>query len=133
MSEYTKNLTARQLISYIANDYVELSHDKVLWQRDDFIKICREWLQNNPEEFADEHPLAIADDRQMSKIVLSCGHQVDDMYHGYTIFTKTTDREGNKAVAYQTVCGPCEDRYRQHGEILDSEEAADVWLEKEEW
>jgi hypothetical protein len=55
------------------------------------------------------------------------------MDHGYTIFTKTTDREGNKAVAYQTVCGPCEDRYRQHGEILDSEEAADAWLEKEQW
>jgi hypothetical protein len=69
----------------------------------------------------------------MSKIVLSCGHEVDDMDHGYTIFTKTTDREGNKAVAYQTVCGPCEDRYRQHSEILDSEEAADAWLEKEEW
>jgi hypothetical protein len=54
MSEYTKNLTARQLIAYIANDYVELSHDKVLWQRDDFMKICREWLQNNPEEKTNE-------------------------------------------------------------------------------
>jgi hypothetical protein len=54
MSEYTKNLTARQLISYIANDYVELSHDKVRWQRDDFMKICRQWLQNNPEELTDE-------------------------------------------------------------------------------
>jgi hypothetical protein len=54
----------------------------------------------------------------MSKIVLSCGHEVDDMDHGYTIFTKTTDRE---------------DMYRQHGEILDSEETADAWLEKEEW
>ena len=54
MSEYTKNLTARQLISYIANDYVELSHDKVLWQRDDFMKICREWLQNNTAEITGE-------------------------------------------------------------------------------
>ena len=41
MSEYTKQLTAEQLISYIANDYVELSHDKVLWQRNEYIKICR--------------------------------------------------------------------------------------------
>lgn len=54
MSEYTKNLTARQLIEYIANDYIELSHDKVLWQRDDFMKICREWLQNNPKDLTDE-------------------------------------------------------------------------------
>jgi hypothetical protein len=69
----------------------------------------------------------------MSNIRLSCGHEVDDLDHGYAIFTKTTDREGNKAVAYQTVCVPCEDMYRQHGEILDSEEAADAWIEKEQW
>ena len=47
MSEYTRNLTAEQVIAYIANDFVELSHDKVQWQRDDFIKICREWLKHN--------------------------------------------------------------------------------------
>jgi len=49
MSEYTKRLTAEQLISYIATDYVELSHDKVRAQRDDYIKICREWLVENKE------------------------------------------------------------------------------------
>lgn len=49
MSEYTKKLTAEELIIYIANDYVELSTDKIRFQRDDFIKICREWLENNPE------------------------------------------------------------------------------------
>jgi len=55
MSEYTKNLSARQLIAYIANDYVELSYDKVRWQRDDYIKSCREWLEHNDKEnsFAD--------------------------------------------------------------------------------
>jgi hypothetical protein len=47
VSEYTKNLTAEQLIHYIADDYVELSHDKVLWQRNDFMKICQEWLEHN--------------------------------------------------------------------------------------
>jgi hypothetical protein len=47
VSEYTKNLTAEQLIHYIANDYVELSHDKVVWQRNDFMKICQEWLEHN--------------------------------------------------------------------------------------
>jgi hypothetical protein len=56
MSEYTRNLTAEQVIAYIANDYVELSHDKVLWQRDDYIKICREWLKHNrtAQEHTDE-------------------------------------------------------------------------------
>ena len=47
MSAYTKALTAEQLIAYIANDRPELSHDKVKWQRDDYIKTCREWLEEN--------------------------------------------------------------------------------------
>lgn len=47
MSHYTRQLTAEQLIAYIANDYVELSHDKVLWQRNDHMKICQEWLKYN--------------------------------------------------------------------------------------
>lgn len=54
MSAYTKALSARQLIRYIATDYIELSHDKAVWQRDDFINICREWLEEHPEEL-DEH------------------------------------------------------------------------------
>jgi len=51
MSEYTNNLTAEQLIRYIANDYVELSHDNAYMVevsgRDDHMKICREWLANS--------------------------------------------------------------------------------------
>ena len=47
MSAYTKALTAEQLIQYIANDRPELSHDKVRWQRDHYIKICHEWLEEN--------------------------------------------------------------------------------------
>ena len=50
MSEYTKSLTAEQLIEYIAKDYVELSHEKVLWQRDAHMKICREWLEERSKE-----------------------------------------------------------------------------------
>lgn len=50
MSEYTRQLTAEQLIEFIANDYVELSHDKVLWQRNEYIQICREWLKHNAEK-----------------------------------------------------------------------------------
>ena len=49
MSSYTKALTAEQLIYFIANDRPELSHEKVLWQRDEYIKICREWLDAQKE------------------------------------------------------------------------------------
>jgi len=45
MSEYTKQLSAKQLIEFIANDSVELSQDKIHAQRDEYIKICREWLE----------------------------------------------------------------------------------------
>ena len=47
MSAYTKALTAEQLIQYIAIDRPEMSHDKVKWQRDHYIKICLEWLEEN--------------------------------------------------------------------------------------
>jgi hypothetical protein len=69
----------------------------------------------------------------MSNIVLTCGHEVDDFYHVHNVMTKAVDREGNKAIAYKAVCGSCEDRYRQHGEIFDSWEDAEEWLERETW
>ena len=69
----------------------------------------------------------------MSNIVLSCGHEVDDFYHVHNVMTKATDREGNKAISYQAVCGACEDQYRQRGEIFDSWENAEEWLERETW
>ena len=47
-------LTARQLIATIANEYIELSHDKVRWQRDDIIQRCKNWLIANQEEVTDE-------------------------------------------------------------------------------
>lgn len=47
-------LTARQIIETIANEYYELSIDKVRWQRDDMVKRCKEWLKANPEEAQDE-------------------------------------------------------------------------------
>ena len=42
-------LTAEKLIEYIARDYLELSHDKICWQRDDWRKICVDWLINNTD------------------------------------------------------------------------------------
>jgi hypothetical protein len=48
MNEYIEQLTARQVIEMIANEWVELSHDKVRIQRDDHIRWCKKWLELNP-------------------------------------------------------------------------------------
>lgn len=47
MSNY---YTARQIIEMIANEYIELSHDKIKLQRDDHIRWCKDWLRNNPDK-----------------------------------------------------------------------------------
>lgn len=52
-SEYTNSLTAEQLIQWIAADYVELSHDKVLWQRNSYIRACRDWIKHNLQDIQD--------------------------------------------------------------------------------
>lgn len=69
----------------------------------------------------------------MMAIVCSCGHEVDDLDHTYNVLIKATDRSGEKALSYLTVCGPCEDRYRQVGYIFDDHEEGFSWLEKEQW
>lgn len=50
MNEYINQLTARQFIEMIANEYVELSHDKVRVQRDYLIRCAKEWLRANPDK-----------------------------------------------------------------------------------
>jgi len=45
--EYIKELTARQIIEMIANEYIELSHDKIKLQRDDHVRWCKKWLEAN--------------------------------------------------------------------------------------
>lgn len=50
----------RAFVRMVANDYVELSHDKVRWQRDDYMKIARQLLtKHNPPtcEEAEDTPL----------------------------------------------------------------------------
>lgn len=44
---YVDHMTPKELIRYIANDPPELSRDKIKLQRDDFIKICKRWLEVN--------------------------------------------------------------------------------------
>lgn len=66
-------------------------------------------------------------------IILSCGHEIDDFDHSFSVMTKYTDRRGEKALNYSMVCGPCEDRYRRFGDLFDTEQQAEEWLKKEEW
>lgn len=49
MSEYTRQLTAKELVEHIASDPIELSHEKIVLQRNEFVKICQEWLECNQE------------------------------------------------------------------------------------
>jgi hypothetical protein len=42
-----EGLTARQVIEMIANEYYELSHDKIKLQRDDHVRWCKQWLELN--------------------------------------------------------------------------------------
>ena len=39
----------RNLVRFIANDYHELSHDKIAWQRDDWKKRCRKLLEEQEQ------------------------------------------------------------------------------------
>lgn len=50
MNTYMNSLTARQFIETIANEYVELSHDKIRLQRDDHIRWAKEWLRANSDQ-----------------------------------------------------------------------------------
>jgi hypothetical protein len=38
------NSDAMEFVRFVANDYVELSHDKVMWQRNDYMKRARKIL-----------------------------------------------------------------------------------------
>ncbi len=66
-------------------------------------------------------------------IILSCGHEVNDFKKSFNVFTKSTSRDGEKAISYSCVCGSCEDIYRQHGELFDTEEKAYEWLRTDIW
>ena len=45
MTDEEKLKKLYNLCYFIANDYVELSHDKIRWQRDDYMKRARRLLQ----------------------------------------------------------------------------------------
>lgn len=66
-------------------------------------------------------------------IILSCGHTVDDFNQSHDIIVKTTDRAGEKAISYQTVCRTCMDKYQRIGYIFETQEQALAWLQTEAW
>lgn len=47
MSDYTNKLKAEELIAEIAMDPPEDSPEGIKEQRDDFIRICKDWLEYN--------------------------------------------------------------------------------------
>lgn len=47
MSKYTSQLTAEDLLKYIANDSAEVCYDTIRFQRDYYIKMCRDWVREN--------------------------------------------------------------------------------------
>lgn len=45
-------MTIIELVEYIANDYVELSHDKIKVQRDDYQRLAKKVLSEQVEDDA---------------------------------------------------------------------------------
>ena len=43
-----------QLVWFIANDYYELSHDKVKWQHNDWYKRCRKLIEEDNDDGLDK-------------------------------------------------------------------------------
>lgn len=52
---YSDMLSAEAFIKLIASDYVELSHDKIKLQRDEYIKAARSWVSANLRDPAYTH------------------------------------------------------------------------------
>ena len=66
-------------------------------------------------------------------IICSCGHEVPDFDHLFTVTARSVDRMGEKALSYMTVCGACEDGYRQRGAIFDNNDDGFRWLGEKQW
>ena len=49
-SEIERLREYEKLVQFIANDYHELSHDKALWQRDDWKKRCKKLIEEDYKE-----------------------------------------------------------------------------------
>jgi hypothetical protein len=66
-------------------------------------------------------------------IFLSCGHDVDSFDEVFDIAIKSHDQEGNKAIAYMSVCSECDEMYRKNGMILYTSQQEMDWLRSKFW
>lgn len=64
-------------------------------------------------------------------IIGTCGHGLKDL--GISIYVKDSDKEGNKAVSYMTVCDKCYEWWKDSGELFNSGEEAYDWLKTEDY
>ena len=64
----------------------------------------------------------------MGRIVLSCNHEVYDFDYAHSIITKGTDRYGNFAIKYKTVCSVCKEMHKTEGVLFETQEDAYKWL-----
>lgn len=66
-------------------------------------------------------------------IVLSCGHEVNEVNHGIDVIVKSMDRTGEKCLSYMVVCGDCKIEYAREGLLFNAEDVAYEWINTEEW
>jgi len=88
MNDYIEQLTARQIIEMISNDYVELSHDKMRMQAHDHIRWCKKWLELNKED------KAVQDCIEAIQMTMSRGIR-DDYYRGQYDAVQTIKKRFN--------------------------------------
>ena len=60
--------------------------------------------------------------------IASCGHEVESPYHTWNYSVKEYTREGNRAIAYMSLCKDCFDYLEKEGEILYNIDEENEWL-----
>jgi hypothetical protein len=67
----------------------------------------------------------------MGKSIGTCGHELPfdwERSGAAQIAVREHDQEGNRAIAYQTVCRDCRIRYADAGQLLATEPQREHWL-----
>ena len=79
MESISRHFTAIELIRYIATDYVETIPEKIQEQRDELVKLCRDWVEEHEEEVKAAiaaRELSIIRKRSEMLVVALCGAKV---------------------------------------------------------
>lgn len=61
-------------------------------------------------------------------IILSCGHQVEDMDGSFPVIIKEYARDGSRALAYKSVCLTCKKLYEKEKALFPNQRSAYAWL-----